>query len=388
MRVLMVHNRYGAVSGEELMVDRIVGLLRARGHEVETFYRDSADISNMPLGEVRAFFSGIYSYESRRSIRKVLNRFRPEIVQIQNLFPLISPAILPEIHAFGVPIVMRLANYRLVCPNGLLLSHHEVCHKCLGGREWWCFLRNCEHSMFKSLGYALRSMVARKAGFYSKHVTRYYAQTEFQKQMLLGQGFPPDRIDVIPNMLELPQINDQTALGEHVGFAGRLSPEKGVETFFAAANLCADIPFEVAGGTQKMPSAESLAPANVRVLGHLGAETLEVFNRKTRILVVPSLWYEGFPGVLLEAMLQGKPVICSRIGGLPEIVDDGKTGLLFEPGNAAELAGKIRYLWDRPELCREMGEAGRKKVLAEYNSERYYERLMTTYERGVTMCQS
>jgi glycosyltransferase involved in cell wall biosynthesis len=204
---------------------------------------------------------------------------------------------------------------------------------------------------------------------------------------LVDEGFPTDQIDVIPNMLELPEACSQTSLGNHIGFAGRLSPEKGVEVLFEAARLCAAIPFEVAGRTEKMPLAASLAPDNVHLQGHLDSEKLESFNRNARILVVPSLWYEGFPGVLLEAMLQGKPVICSRIGGLPEIVDDGKTGLLFEPGNAAELADKIKYLWDRPELCQEMGKAGRDKVLTEYNSDRYYERLMRTYEQAMSICQ-
>ena len=131
-----------------------------------------------------------------------------------------------------------------------------------------------------------------------------------------------------------------------------------------------------------MPELASDSMSNVEFMGHLDKDTLNHFYNKCRIFIMPSIWYEGFPGVLIEAMRHGKPVICSNIGGLSEIVEDGKTGLLFEPGNSKDLAEKINYLYAKPELCKEMGQAGRRKVLDEYSPRKYYEQLMTVYHKA------
>lgn len=385
MRILFVHNRYGAVSGEELMTELIIDVLRRNGHEVETFYRDSAEIQCQPFGQTRAFFKGIYSFEARRAVRQTLRRFQPDLVQVQNLYPLFSPSILAEIRAAAIPVVMRLANYRLVCPNGLLLSRGEICTRCCGGHEWWCAWRNCENRRLKSVGYALRNLVARKGRLYRDNVTLYYAQTHFQRAFLIGEGFPAERIDVIPNMVNRSEEVIPSGVGDFVAFAGRLSPEKGVPTFLAAARQCGDLPFAMAGSIGRMEDVARQVPENVRLHGHLERDELRRFYRDMCMLVVPSLWYEGFPGVIIEAMLQGRPVICSNLGGLPEIVDDGKTGLLFRAGDADDLAEKIRRLWNDPELCLRLGRAGRRKVLDEYSPDKYYERLMDLYRKAMVL---
>ena len=134
-----------------------------------------------------------------------------------------------------------------------------------------------------------------------------------------------------------------------------------------------------------MPEVEKEKPANVELLGHLDERQIDVFYRCGRMFVLPSTWYEGFPGVIIEAMLRGKPVICSRIGGLPEIVDEGVTGLLFTPGDPADLAAKIEWLWNHPDVCVAMGRAGREKALREYSPVRYYGRLMSVYGRALEM---
>lgn len=366
------------------MIQRIVELLRNHGHDVRLFFKDSADISAQFRGQARAFFSGIYSNKSRREIRTVLRDFRPDLVQIQNLFPLISPSVLPEIKLYGVPVVMRISNYRLVCPNGLFLSHGSVCERCRSGREYWCILRNCEDNPLKSLGYAVRNWVARKKRFFLDNITCYYAQTNFQKKCLIGEGFSEDKISVIPNMVEDRLGKPGTGLGGYIGYAGRVSPEKGPSVLVEAARRCSQISFKMAGDYQRMPELFSNAPSNVEFFGHLDREALKRFYQNCRIFILPAIWFEGFPGVLIEAMLSGRPVVCSRIGGLPEIVEDGKTGLLFEPGDYEDLAEKINYLWERPDLCKEMGDAGRNKVLNEYSPERYYEKLTKIYEAAMT----
>jgi len=385
MRVLLIHNKYGGVSGEERMVSRIATLLREYGHEVDCRFENSLSPGAGLRAKGKAFVQGIYDWESVQRVRDWVRAFRPDLVQVQNLYPSLSAWVLPAIRQEGIPVVMRCANYRLVCPNGLLLSHGQVCERCISGREHWCVLLNCEGSLPKSLGYALRNFVARTRRLYRDNVTLYYAQTDFQKKKLMAGGFPASRIEVIPNMVDTSTPPRETQVGHYVGFAGRGSPEKGVAILLQAARTCSDLPFRLAGDFWRMPEVAKVKPDNVELLGHLIGPRLEEFFRDCRLLVLPSTWYEGFPGVAIEAMLHGKPVVCSRLGGLPEIVDDKVTGVLFDPGNAADLAAKVERLWNQPDLCAEMGRAGRDKVLREYSPDRYYERLIAVYGRALEL---
>lgn len=385
MKVLLIHNKYGIDSGEERMVGGIATLLREYGHEVDCLFEDSLSPGAGFRAKGKAFVQGIYGWESVRKVRDLVRAFQPDLVQVQNLYPSLSPWVLPAIRQEGIPVVMRCANYRLVCPNGLLLSHGQVCERCLGGHEQWCVLRNCEGSLPKSLGYALRNFVARTRRLYRDNVTLYYAQTDFQKRKLIAGGFPASRIEVVPNIVDISSSPIETQVGHYVGFAGRGSPEKGVATLLQAARTCSDLPFRLAGDFWRMPEVAKVKPHNVELLGHLIGPRLEEFFRDCRLLVIPSTWYEGFPGVAIEAMVQGKPVVCSRLGSLPEIVDDEVTGVLFKPGDAADLAAKVERLWNQPDLCVEMGRAGQDKVLREYSPVRYYERIMQVYQRALKL---
>jgi glycosyltransferase involved in cell wall biosynthesis len=383
MKVLLIHNCYGRFSGEEAVVAAQEKLLTDNGHEVTSFERSSAEIPAMKLGKLRALSSGLHSSSSCKAVRAMLRRRRPDVVNVHNVYPLISPSVLKVCRDEGVPVVMTVHNYRLICPNGLFMTQDEICHRCAGGREYWCLLRNCEGSLAKSFGYALRNWVARKRRAFLDNVTMFMALTEFQRQQLISEGYPAERIAVVPNMTSIEKNSVDGELGEYVAFVGRVSPEKGIATLRQAAESLPDVPMRAAGSYEGNEHLADGGPASLEFLGQLEHNSLDPFYANSRIVVLPSVCYEGFPMILPEAMLHGKPVIASRIGGIPEIVDDGVTGLLFEPGNAEDLAEKIRYLWDRPELCRRMGQAGREKVLREYTPQRYYERLMAVYEKAI-----
>jgi glycosyltransferase involved in cell wall biosynthesis len=280
---------------------------------------------------------------------------------------------------------MTVHNFRLACPNGLLLSHGKVCHRCLGGREYWCVLRNCENDIFKSTGYALRTAASRILRRYYDHVNHFLCLTNFQRDILVKEGLPHDRVSVLTNPVEI-KVAEQSVDSENNGvlFVGRVSREKGIASLFDSARICSDIPFIVAGSWDAMPEAQELASGNVTLLGAVPPQELGALYKKASIFVLPSVWYEGFPTVLLEAMSYGLPVVCSRIGGLPEIVEDGINGLLYEPGNADELADRIRTLWQNPALRQRLGEAGRKKLNKEYDANRLLDRIFEIYEKVIS----
>jgi glycosyltransferase involved in cell wall biosynthesis len=386
VKVCLVHNAYGALSGEEVVVDATAAVLREHGHVVVTFFRSSAEIPRMRLGKARALFSGIYSFASRRRMRELLRRERPDVVHVHNVFPLISPSVLPVCRQAGAAVVMTTHNYRLACPTGLHVSGGSVCQRCRTGGELWCAARNCAGSLPKSVGYAVRNYVARKRRFFLDNVDVFATLTAFQRDRLIADGVAPERIAVVPNMAGADgAAAGEPRRGDYVAFVGRLSPEKGVDCLLAAARKSGHIPFRLAGGYQAMPDLPARTPANVELAGHLDRPALADFYASARMIVLPSVWYEGFPMTIVEAMLHGKAVVCSRIGGLGEIVDHGRTGLVFAPGDADELAAKIRLLWADEALCRRMGQGGREKAAREYSVERYYERLMAAYERAIEL---
>jgi glycosyltransferase involved in cell wall biosynthesis len=234
------------------------------------------------------------------------------------------------------------------------------------------------------MGYALRCYIARKKRFFLDNVAIYIALTEFQRKILIKEGYPEDRIAVIPNMVTT-EVDALSKTGSYVGYAGRISPEKGILTLLAASRKLPDVPFCAAGGFDRMLKLPEQAPEKFKFVGHLSTESLNDFFLGCRMIILPSICFEGFPTILAEAMIRKIPVISSRIGGLSEIVEDGVTGLLFEPGNADELAKKIRQLWDSPDLCLKMGQAGAEKARHEYSTNRYYERLNGAYKAALLL---
>ena len=379
MKVCLVHNAYGKLSGEEVAVEDLRQSLTNHGHTVIPFFRSSAELDGRPLEKIGAFFTGIYNVAARRELARLLDVEQPDLVHINNLFPLISVSILDETKRRSIPTVMTVHNYRLLCPTGLLFSQGEVCHRCLGGREWWCAIRNCTGEWPKSVGYGVRNAVARWRGSFVDGIDRFIAPTEFLKSMLVRRGYPAERIDVVRHIVSPKTAQPHPGDGGYVGYVGRISPEKGVDTIVEAARNCPDIVFRFAGHYLRMPGLPAQAPANCRFLGEIPSTDVGEFLAAARFTVLSSRWYEISPLSVVDAMLQGKPVVCSNMGGLPEFVDDGSTGLLFTPGDSRDLAKKIRYLWDRPELCREMGEAAREKIIAMFSPEVNLKRLLDTY---------
>jgi len=383
MRILLVHNDYGRYSGEEQAFDDIAKVLFANGHEIDWLRHPGPD-SNYSTGQkIRGFFTGIYSFRYKERIKTVLSKKRYDIVHLQNLYPFISPSILPVCKDHNVPIVMRCPNYRLFCPNGLHLSHGELCERCLYGKEWHCVFRNCEDNYFTSAGYAIRNAVARTTGMILKNVNRYIVLSNFQKKRFVDGGIDPDKISILPNVIRNLNQKKAHTRGKYLSFIGRLSAEKGIDLLFDAARRMPEQKFSVAGRVREKSNFLNDLPNNVQYFGFLTGAKLDQLYQDTYALIFPSMWFEGYPNALVRAMSYGIPVIASRIGAIPEIVDDGVDGLLFVPGNVEDMVKKIKEILGDPVRAKKMGEAGAQKVATQNSESVYYERLMKIYNQAI-----
>lgn len=378
MRLLHAYNLHRGGGGADNATRATISVLRARGIAVDVFERDSAALPVSLSGKVRAFADGLYARSAIKAFRDQLDRDRPDIVHVHDLYPLISPWVLPECKRRRIPTVMSVYDYRLTCP---VHNHHfngRLCTKCLGGREHHCVIQNCRGSRPESLAFALRNGVARSFGLFSKNVDLYIAPTQFTVDWLVEHAMvAPARAKAIPCVIDLPDEPVDPAQGGYVAFAGRFVPEKGVEVAIAAARQ-AGLPLWLAGDADGHPAARP--GDNVRFVRTRNRDELAAFYRGARVFVMPSIWFETFGIVVGEAMSHGVPVVASRIGALAETTVDGVTGLLFEPGNVDELAAKLRQLWDDDELCRRLGRGARTHIENTASPRRHAELTIAAYE--------
>lgn len=378
MRILLVHNAYQHRGGEDSVLEAEAALLHEHGHVVEMFVRHNDSINGASkLGVAAQTF---WSRSSAREFTEKLQAFCPDVVHIHNTFPLISPSVYWAATRFQVPVVQTLHNFRLHCPQAMYLRNSNVCEDCIGRIPWRGAVRGCYRgSVAQSAVLAGMVTVHRALGTWQKMVTRYVALNEFCRNKFIEGGLPAERIVIKPNFVDF----DLPAPCVRSGFlfVGRLSAEKGVATLAQASSELPEVHFRVAGSGPEEQSLQSVP--NVLRLGALSGAMVREEMIRAVALILPSVWYENFPRTLVEAFGCGLPVIASRIGALAELVEDNVTGLLFEPGNAADLAEKIRWAQAHPEAMAAMGANARACYEQNYTAERNYQQLMAIYRDAI-----
>ena len=374
MKILVVHNHYGGYSGETSVMEAHAAILEHHGHKVMRYTRSSAELKKIRLGSVKAFFSGFYSSQSIKELTKIIADFKPELVHIHNLYPLISPAIIPHIKKASIPTVMTVHNYRLVCPNGLFYNRQGICERCAGGKEWNCIFSNCEESIPKSIGYALRNVWARIARYYVDNVDAFLCLTDFQIRKLVNSGFPKNRCYVVPNFIDVDKNDIPWKRDKRSGFLyiGRLNHQKGIDVLIKAASKSPEVTFRLIGYADEDFIDINRLPSNVRWLGVIDDEHKLQELRKAMAVIFASRSYEGFPMVFLESMQQGLPVIAPELAGYPEIIRNWQNGRLFAPQQADDLARVIKELHSDSKKAALLGCNGFKILKDEYSADVWY----------------
>jgi len=378
MRILIVHNAYQQRGGEDSVVEAEVELLRAHRHTVELHQKDNAEIAGMSRWHLLT--ATIWSRRTVADMGSILGRARPDLIHVHNTFPLISPSLYWAADQAGIPVVQTLHNFRLFCPQAMFLREETVCEDCLGHVPWRGVTRACYRgSVAQSAVLAGMVTTHRVLGTWRNKVTRYIALNEFCRRKFVEGGLPAERVMVKPNFVDFaaPPAGERSDFL----FVGRLSAEKGIRTLVDAALKIPEARFAVAGSG---PEAGLLAAAaNLRALGPLPSAAVRERMVAARVLVLPSIWYENFPRTLVEAFGCGLPVIASRIGALAELVEDGVTGLLFEPRNADDLASKLRWAHSHPAEMARMGRAARAHYETHFTAAGNYRQLMAIYDGAI-----
>jgi glycosyltransferase involved in cell wall biosynthesis len=340
----------------------------------------------------RVVLNAFYSLQAKGRLRELIRRERIDLVYALNISNYLSPSIIDAAHAEGVPIVHRLSDFCLLCPSAMLnRPDKDRCFDCIPGKYWHGVRHRCVGG---SLGASLvrcSSMFFHDAIRIYHRVDQYVCTTPFMQSLLVGRGFRPDRIHVIPTPIDSSRIQVGDEDDGTFFCATRLSHEKGVDVLVRAGTLMKArasriiVVGEIAGqyAHECVAMGTGGHGATIEFLGPRYGEELFALLKRCRAAIIPSRWIDNLPNTLLEALAHGKPVIGANVEGINVAVHHGENGLLFQPNDPADLASKLDALANDPARARQMGLAGRRLVEETHNPERHSQTLMRVFETAM-----
>ena len=373
-KVLIVHNYYQIPGGEDTVVANEKKLLEDHGHEVVLYTRHNNELKSMgKLKKLLLPFTTIYNPRTYREVKKIIKEQNIDIVHVHNTLNLISPSVYYAARKCGVPVVQTIHNFRLLCPGATFYRDGHICEDCVSKGLGCAVKHGCYRgSKAQTLVCVLSTWLHRITGIYGK--INYICLTEFNKEKLLQlKQIKPERVFVKPNF-----VDSEESGGERSGFifAGRLDELKGIRVLVEAWKLMGpDAPHLTICGTGPLEEwcREQIKGLNVEMKGFVDNAEAKRLIAQSQALILPTLWYEGFPMSIVEAYAMGTPVICSDLGNAGSVVEEGVTGWKFETGSAEGLAEKVKGWSDISE--------GVKAVYEEkYTAERNYEMLNGIYQ--------
>jgi glycosyltransferase involved in cell wall biosynthesis len=380
MKIILVHNFYQQFGGEDCVVLQEKAQLE-KTDDVFFYSRHNDEIHDFSsLQKARFALDTIYSRTTSTQVRQVVEKFRPDFAYVHNIYPLISPSLYHTLHACGVPILQVVHDFRPFCANGWFYTHGRICDVCKNGNHLHAIRNKCYKGSYILSGiYAAAMDRCRRSGALDK-VDAFLCLTDFTRGILTELGIPPHKLFVRPNIIDASQIHPAKEVGDYVAYIGRLSSEKGLWTLMRALEQLDGVRLKIAGtGPLEKELREYIRDRQVRdveLVGFMSGEEKWEFLRNSRFVVMPSEWYETFGMVILEAYAAGKPVIASNLGGIPTLVENDSTGLLFNSGDATNLARQIDILWRSPESIGRMGANARDLVEKKFSPAVVYQQLV------------
>jgi len=385
MRILIVHNHYQQPGGEDANAKDEFSLLRDFGEDVHFYERSNTELNeDSYFKKLRLLSSMGWSRDSYQDMRAVLKKIRPDVVHFHNIFYVLTPSVFQACKDEGIPVVQSLHNFRLLCSNALLFRNNAICEECIEKKD---LNRGIYHRCYKK-SRLLTAVVVRmlkhhwQKGTWVNMVDRYIMASEFGRQKHIVAGIPKEKISIKPHVVhpDLPKFNQDKGYALYVG---RLSEEKGVHILLEAWKEIHNLPLKIAGDGPLASELKAYVKnnniANVEFLGFVSEEPYHECMQGAKFLTVPSVCYENFPRIVVEAYSYGVPVVASSLGSFPEIVKEKETGLLFEPANSRDLAEKIQWILSHETEFHSMRDNVRRQYKEKYSSQKNYEILMDAY---------
>ncbi|MFH1427955.1 MAG: glycosyltransferase family 4 protein [Patescibacteria group bacterium] len=403
MRILQINKYYYLRGGSERYLFELSELLKKNGHEVipfsmenkrnkktkyEKYFIKEVDLNKFSLKNIIKYF---YNYEAVSQLKKLLAKEKIELAHLHNITGQLSPAIIKVLKNHNIPVVMTLHDYKLICPNAMLFTKGEICHRCQGGKYYNCLLNKCNHnSLLKSFIGMSEAYLNNKWLKSYKQIDLFISPSQYLKKIYIKFGFPKEKIIVMPNFIDINKFRITNEKEDnYLLYFGRLSKEKGIDTLIEAmAKLNTDLKLKIVGEGEEFMNYE-LSHAyrqagiknygitnKVELIGAKYDDELAKLIKEAKAVVMPSIWEENMPYSLLESLAYDKVVIASAIGGIPEIIKDNVNGLLFEPKNSSDLAKKILKLGKIN--TRKIKKQTRASIL-KFNSQEHYNNIYKLY---------
>lgn len=386
MRILLSNKFYYRRGGDCIYVLNLEQLLKAHRHEVAVFAMDYPENIDTPwkryfpgnMSKLMAFTRPFGSKEVKDKFGKLLEDFKPDVVHLNNVHTQLSPVMAEIARKRGIKVVWTLHDYKLLCPRyDCLRGGEDICELCFDGNKSHCQANKCMK------GSTLASIIGRKeAEMWTRDrleacTELYICPSAFMAEKMAQGGFNRTKLKVLCNFIDAGKCkrDNYTEREDYYCFVGRLSHEKGVKTLIEAAN---QLPYKlkVIGGGPLEAELKGIAKKNVEFMGYKQWDEIKLLIGKARFTVIPSEWYENNPLSVIEAQCLGTPVLGARIGGIPELVEEGKTGMTFESRNESDLKGKIENMFVSHFDHHSIAMSSQSK----YDAEEYYENIIKIYE--------
>jgi glycosyltransferase involved in cell wall biosynthesis len=392
MKILLIHNYYQKYGGEDSVFHSEMELLKKNGHQILTFTRNNNEILKFSLLDKAKFLKDtIWSTKTNQELAKISLEFTPDVAHIHNIFPLISPSVYDVLKHNNIPIIQTLHNFRFLCSNGLFYRENKICEKCKFGHMHNAILFKCYKDNYTTSALYATTLTINRIMKRLDNVSCFIALSTFAKQKFSeSKLIPEEKINVLGNFIDNNKAENlvkRKSKREYAVYIGRLSIEKGLDLIVNAFQELSNIELKIVGTGPEYEKIHRYLLGhnitNIDLLGHLHESEILEIARDAFVTVIPSNWYEQFPIVALESMLVGTPIIASRLGGLPSIIEDGVSGYLFEPNNLDDLKSKIIKMYSNIENTEQMGMNAQKTINDKFSSDVHYRKLMDIYNAAI-----
>lgn len=402
MKILMVNKFHYLKGGSEKYYFDLANLLKENGHEVAFFsMKDKKNIKtdckeyfvepiDLNTGSKLKAFDVIYSKDNERKIEEALDDFNPDIVHLNNFQRQLSASIINPIKKRNIPIVFTAHDVQAICPAITMMDNDKnICEKCMGGKYSNCVKKKCNKgSTLKSIIGALEGKYYRSHKIYTEKIDKIISPSEFYKLKFIEDGVPSEKIIAMHNFVDIKQYDVELQDDGYALYIGRLSKEKGILNLINAFTKLDSGKLYIAGDGPEKENIEKIIKENdleqrVELLGFLSKEEVINWTRKCRFTVIPSIWYENCPYSVMETLAVGKPVIGADIAGIPELVKDNHSGLIYKYDDINELADKMKILFENKNLAEEFGKNAKNDAKKFYEKDIYYKKIMDIYRNLV-----